>query len=299
MKNYYETLGVSTSATGEEIQSVIDGLYNQWRQAVTHPDASVVDEANRSLRGLEQMRSILTDPQKRAAYDAGIGLSGAVGLADPTAIMNKALRSPPSSKKASVTTDKSSTADLWVCTNCTTNNPPQTRHCFKCGSQLVRKCPNCGQVSSLVATGFCGHCGASYVLASQLFDQRQQRTEAAQRVQSLAQELRDLEARVNGLVEPSPPAGVYLAGTLIVAVGLWILFTWILPLKLIALTGIGGAVVWVIYSARGYGNAKDKWESEVNAISQRVTQLELETEQAIETIEVCDFEIARLEKQLS
>jgi ribosomal protein L40E len=65
-------------------------------------------------------------------------------------------------------------AGLWACAKCGTDNPPQTKFCFKCAAQLVRACPECKAEASLVATGVCGKCGYHYDVASRRQEIRQQ-----------------------------------------------------------------------------------------------------------------------------
>src|SRR5688572_15502153 len=61
---------------------------------------------------------------------------------------------------------------LWACPKCKTDNPQQTAHCLACGTQLVRECPQCATMTSLVATGFCGTCGYQYDSAIRLRELR-------------------------------------------------------------------------------------------------------------------------------
>ena len=65
MSNYYEMLGLATDANTADIHRAVDNRYNEMRQLATHPDATVVEEANRNLRLLEQMRATLTDASRR------------------------------------------------------------------------------------------------------------------------------------------------------------------------------------------------------------------------------------------
>jgi hypothetical protein len=161
MSNYYEDLGLSPQVSVEEIRSAIDNRYNQWRQHATHPDQIVVDEANRNLRLLEKMRETLIDPHKRAIYDAGIGLSATGGLADPSAILMPKINLPSPAKPKPVPQPAAPEA-LWACPKCKTINPEWTQFCMKCQTELVRLCPECGQMKSLVKTRVCGSCGFSY-----------------------------------------------------------------------------------------------------------------------------------------
>lgn len=164
MANYYEQLNLAPEATAADIEAAIDKLYNQWRQAVNHPDPAVVEDANRNMRVLEQMRSTLTDYDKRAAYDAGLGLGGVGGLSDPSAIFAPP---PPPPPKRSDNSSSDESDSLWACPKCNTQNPEWTQFCLKCQTELVRRCPECGKLKSLVKTGVCGSCGLSYTNASQ------------------------------------------------------------------------------------------------------------------------------------
>lgn len=173
MANYYEMLKISPNASQPEIANAIDAQYEQWRRLVTHHDPNVVNQANQALQLLEQMRATLSDPARRAAYDEGIGLRAVGGLADPTAILNmpSGTMTPPAPRPvptaAQVGAVVSASPALWTCPKCKKENPPNTRFCFNCGTQLVRACPECGQETSLVATGFCGHCGYNYDVAAE------------------------------------------------------------------------------------------------------------------------------------
>ena len=173
MANYYEMLKISPNASPQEISNALDTQYEQWRRLVTHHDPNVVNQANQALQLLEQIRATLTDPTKRAAYDEGIGLRSVGGLADPTAILNmpSTVMTPPAPRPIPVPAQPGlvapSSPALWTCPKCSKENPPNTRFCFSCGTQLVRTCPECRQETSLVATGFCGNCGYIYDVAAQ------------------------------------------------------------------------------------------------------------------------------------
>ena len=83
MPNYYEILQIQPDAPAPEVEAACEAQYNRWRRLVTHHDPETADKATRALRILEQIRATLTDPAKRAAYDATLNLSGAV-VAWPT-----------------------------------------------------------------------------------------------------------------------------------------------------------------------------------------------------------------------
>ena len=72
MRDYYELLGVSRDANQEEIKK-------RFRQLArdTHPDANPDDPAaEERFREIAQAYEVLSDPQKRAAYDRGETLGG-------------------------------------------------------------------------------------------------------------------------------------------------------------------------------------------------------------------------------
>jgi len=173
MANYYELLKVAPSASAQEISNAFDTQYEQWRRLVTHHDPNVVNQANQAIQLLEQIRATLSDPTKRAAYDEGIGLRSVGGLVDPSAILNmpSVTMTPPAPRQMPVAAQPAAVVPaapaLWTCPQCKKENPPNTRFCFSCGTQLVRACPECGQETSLVATGFCGNCGYNYDVATE------------------------------------------------------------------------------------------------------------------------------------
>jgi len=184
MANYYESLKIQPSASTSEINAAIDEQYNQWRRLVTHHDPDVVNQANQALRTLEVMRSTLTNPDKRAGYDAAVGLAGAVGgLADPNLLLQnlaaKPLMTPPAGMGAQPAAAQASAAppakqNIWECYKCHADNPPHSVHCFKCGAELMRACPECNEVASMVATKMCGKCGYNYDIATERLALKQQ-----------------------------------------------------------------------------------------------------------------------------
>jgi curved DNA-binding protein CbpA len=63
--DYYEVLGVDPTATQEEIQSAYEKLAAELR-------VSKVEDAPEELVEVEEARSILADPAKRAQHDAKV-----------------------------------------------------------------------------------------------------------------------------------------------------------------------------------------------------------------------------------
>lgn len=81
-RDYYEVLGVSRSATEEEVKKAFRRLAKQY-----HPDANKEQGAEARFIEVNEAYEVLSDPQKRAAYDryghagVGNGMAGA-GFSD-------------------------------------------------------------------------------------------------------------------------------------------------------------------------------------------------------------------------
>ncbi|MDP3230521.1 MAG: DnaJ C-terminal domain-containing protein [Acidovorax sp.] len=63
-KNYYETLGVTPGATADEIKKAYRKLARKY-----HPDVSKEPDAVARMTDLNEANAVLSDPEKRAAYD--------------------------------------------------------------------------------------------------------------------------------------------------------------------------------------------------------------------------------------
>ena len=158
--NYYQILGIVPTATISEIEAAWEALYNKWRQLVTHREYGL--QAEEALRNLEQVRKVLTNPDRRAAYDAGIGLGGGTGgLVDPSAILAGL---PPTfgaaQRPGHNQCDPAQRVDAWLCPECGAASAIATMFCQQCGTRLGRDCPFCHQPVYVRAV-YCPKCGVN------------------------------------------------------------------------------------------------------------------------------------------
>ena len=64
-KDYYATLGVDKNATAEDIKKAFRRLARKY-----HPDVSKESDAAERMASINEANTVLSDPEKRAAYDA-------------------------------------------------------------------------------------------------------------------------------------------------------------------------------------------------------------------------------------
>ena len=160
MTNYYEKLGIDPSASGKEIELIIDQHYERLRQLVTHHDPAIVLDTNKSLIELEKIRETLMDPNRRKSYDAQYS-QNIGGLVDPK--ISNQIFAPP--RPGSVNS-KDERLDAWICINhnCQKANPINTIHCRFCGTEIGIYCPKCGTLTEK-RNKFCQNCGVNLQIA--------------------------------------------------------------------------------------------------------------------------------------
>ena len=72
-KDYYETLGVPRDASADQIKKAFRRLARKY-----HPDVSKEPNAELRMKEINEANAVLSDPEKRAAYDA-LGSGHAAG----------------------------------------------------------------------------------------------------------------------------------------------------------------------------------------------------------------------------
>ena len=80
-RDYYEVLEVKRGASDAEIKRSYRRLAQKW-----HPDVNTEDGADERFKELNEAYQVLSDPQKKQAYDlfgrAGVSGAGGPGSAD-------------------------------------------------------------------------------------------------------------------------------------------------------------------------------------------------------------------------
>src|SRR5256712_9693317 len=72
--DYYALLGVSRSATDEQIRSAYRKLARQY-----HPDVNSASDAAERFKAVTEAYEVLTDPQRRQRYDMFGSTTGGLG----------------------------------------------------------------------------------------------------------------------------------------------------------------------------------------------------------------------------
>ena len=75
-RDYYETLGVGKTANGDELKAAFRKLAKQY-----HPDVNKETGADEHFKEINEAYAVLSDEQKRAAYDrfGHAGVNGGMG----------------------------------------------------------------------------------------------------------------------------------------------------------------------------------------------------------------------------
>jgi len=78
-RDYYEVLGVSRTATAEELRRAYRRLAREY-----HPDVNKSPGADEKFKEINEAYEVLSDPERRAAYDrfghAANGMGGMGGM---------------------------------------------------------------------------------------------------------------------------------------------------------------------------------------------------------------------------
>ena len=78
-RDYYEVLGIQRTASPDELKSAFRNLARQY-----HPDVNKAADAEERFKEINEAYAVLSDPEKRAAYDryGHAGVNGMGGMPD-------------------------------------------------------------------------------------------------------------------------------------------------------------------------------------------------------------------------
>jgi len=203
-RNLYQVIGVSETASVQEIEAAAIKRYNETRNLVNHYSPEIATNATQELNKIEQARTILLDPVKKLEYDQILGIaSGVGGLADPSQTLGTYtnLGAPPVSHGVSKpqtpqvlqpqqqAVDQLVSLNAWVCSKCHTPNPKGTKFCKKCGNEVGINCPNCGKLVEASADR-CTECGIVLdQVLKQIEMENTQRIQEQMRIQPILAEM--------------------------------------------------------------------------------------------------------------
>lgn len=309
MTNYYDFLNINPAASPAEIETALESTRTKWRRLINHHDPNIVNQANQALTILEQIQGTLTNTDKRAAYDTGIGLTGVVaGLADPEALLKTMPLVPPSVKNVQSHKPVETTSDdLWACPKCGAVNPELSPSCFNCGAQLLRVCPECNQKRSLVKTGVCGNCGSRYDIAVKKRQELRnvltaKRQEMRDELSTEEQKMQNLNSQVNNLKgEKTEPNGCLAAfGGVSIFIGCILLM---LTAKNPAVFGWGigalGMGIIILVPLVSSGNRKEKKKNEkIEEVENDIFESQMKIKVLENEINVSQSKIKVLEDEL-
>lgn len=215
MPTYYETLGVKPTATEQEIIGAFDQQYNYWRRLVNHSDPKYARQAKEAIQLLETIRTTLTDPDRRSAYDASIG-RGEVqgGLDDPEALYQSTTPAgqtllPPKPVKPDAaparTRSRKMLVDAWVCPACSEPNQQGHQFCQHCGHELSQECPKCKKMFEK-RVNFCPACEKD----QQAFLRRKEQERLEEQQKLREQEVQAIQIRRQAIEERLMQTEAYL-----------------------------------------------------------------------------------------
>lgn len=175
--DYYALLGLTPTAMPQDIQSAYTRRRAELQALALQSDA----QAPKQLRLLDEAFAVLSDPNRRAAYDRARRSSTDSALvlaAQPRSVVAPDAPVPLLAQK---------------CPHCGALNPIQLTVCQECGQQVSRPCPQCGQ-AVLLNQKVCSRCNTAieeydkhrFAEATQIEQQvRQERLEGESRNRAL------------------------------------------------------------------------------------------------------------------